>query len=463
MTQLSLDPLIKPESLALVGASADETKIGGRFMKSFLKGGFAGKLYPINLKATEVMGVKAYPSLLDVPGEIDVVILVIPAAATENAVKQCVQKQAKFAIVHGAGFSEIGALGKELEEKIIKIARSGGVRIVGPNCMGIFCPQVKLNSIVSRHQLPLDPGPVGFWGQSGWVCENTAYLGSNRGLRFSGMVSAGNQSDLSVMDYLEYFGKDPQTRVIGAYLEGIRKGRDFIDKAREISKNKPIVIWKSGRSQAGARAVASHTGSMAGDYEITHAALKQAGVINADDLEELHDFLIAMCCPQTPKGERVCILVESGGGGAAAADTCEPIGLKVHPLPRKTQEEFTAFIEGKIPPTSGLSNPVDIVWGPAQNTREFWLGCVEILLKATDSLMIITYYNLADDDFIKGVVELRDSFQKPIVIIPGQSPPQIEGMAKCVMNGIPVYITPERAAKSIKAMKQYADYLKSSG
>lgn len=460
MTRLDLDPLIKPTSLALVGASSDETKIGGRFMKSFLRNEFEGELYPINLKASEVMGVKAYPSLLDVPGSIDVAILVIPAAATEDAMEQCAKKGVRFAVVHGAGFSEIGAMGKALEKRVIDIAHRGGVRIVGPNCMGLFCPQVKLNSIVSRFEVPLDPGPVGFWGQSGWVCENTVMLASHRGIRFSGMVSSGNQSDLDILDYMDYFGADPQTRVVGAYLEGIRDGRAFLEKAKQISRIKPVVIWKSGKTRAGARAVASHTGSMAGAFQVTDAAFKQAGVIRARHLEELHDFLIALCCPQLPGGRRVCMLVESGGGGAAAADTCEPIGLEVPPLPREIQEEFVRFTAGKIPPASGLSNPVDIVWGPARDTRNFWLGCMEILLKATDSLMVITYYNLADDDFIKGVQQLRDRTKKPIVIIPGHSTPMIEGMAKCVMNGIPAYVTPERAARSIRAMADYAGYLR---
>ena len=460
MAQHSLDPLIEPASLALVGASAEETKIGGRFMKSFLRNGFTGKLYPINLKASEIMGVKAYPSLLDIPDGIDVAILVIPAAATEETVKQCVQKKVKFTVVHGAGFSEIGVLGKELETRIVGIAREGGMRIVGPNCMGLFCPRVKLNSIVSRFAVPLDPGPVGFWGQSGWVCENTVLLASDRGIRFSAMVSAGNQSDLDIPDYLEYFGQDPNTRVIGAYLEGIKDGRGFLEQSRKISKTKPIVVWKSGKTPAGARAVASHTGSMAGSHAITEAALRQTGVTSARHLEELHDFLIAFCCPQLPKGRRVCMLVESGGGGAAAADTCEPIGLEVPPLPEAVKQEFLEFITGKVPPTSGLSNPVDIVWGPAQGTKDFWLGCMKILSGIADSLMIITYYDLADDDFIRGITELRDRLGKPVVIIPGHSQPQVEGMAKCVMNGIPVYSTPERAAKAILAMARYGEYLK---
>ena len=462
MTQGSLDPLLKPESVAVVGASADQTKIGGRFIRSFLDDGFTGKLYPIHLKAGEIMGMKAFPSVLDVPDEIDLALLTIPAAATEEAMKQCVQKGVKFVVVHGTGFSEVGSLGRDLEARVMNIAREGGVRVVGPNCMGLFCPHVKLNTIVARYELPFDPGPVGFSGQSGWVCENTVLWGTQRGMRFSGVISSGNQADLNILDYMDYFGQDPGTRVIGFYQEGIKDGRGLLEKAKRVSETKPIVIWKSGTSVAGARAVASHTASLAGSSNVTDAALKQVGVLRAGSLTELHDFLIAFCAPYLPKGRRIGVLVESGGGGAAAADTCEPLGLEVSPVPEKVQQEFMNFIKGKIPPTSGMSNPVDIAWAPARGTREFWLGCIEILVKVWDVLLVALYQDLTDELFIKGVLDLMDRSTKPIVLVPGHSTAMVEGMAKCVKSGIPVYPTPERAVKAIHAMTEYADYMKRS-
>ena len=459
MTHGSFKPLLNPATLAVIGASTDITKIGGSFIKSFLNSRFIGKLYPIHLKANEIMGLKTYQSILDVPDEIDLALLTIPAAATEEAMKQCAQKGVKFVVIHGTGFSEIGALGKKLENRVLQIAREGGVRVVGPNCMGLFCPQVKLNTIVARYELPFEPGPVGFCGQSGWVCENTVLWGIQRGLRFSGVISSGNQADLNILDYLDCFGEDHGTRVIGIYQEGIEDGNSLLKKAKSISKYKPIVMWKSGKSRAGARAVSSHTASLAGSSQVTDAALKQAGILRAQSLEELHDLLIAFCTPYLPKGKRIGILVESGGGGVAAADACEPLNLDVPLIPEEIQKKFKNFTAGKIPPTSGLTNPVDVAWAPTKNTREFWLGCIEILISAVDVLLVFTYHELTDEGFITGILELMDQSAKPIVIVPGHSTTQTQGMAKCVQNGIPVYPTPQRAVKAILAMTEYADYV----
>ena len=462
MSDLDLVPLLQPKSLAVIGASNDLTKMGGRFLNSFLESGFTGKLYPIHLKADEILGLRAYSSVLDVPGEIDVALITIPAATTDEAMKQCAEKKVKFVVVHGTGFSEFSELGRERETKMIEIARAGGVRIVGPNCMGLFCPKVKLNTIVSRDEVPFEPGPVGFSGQSGWVSENTVLWGSERGLRFSGVISSGNQADLNILDYINYFGQDPKTRVIGLYQEGIRNSEDFIEVARKTSRKKPIVMWKSGSSEAGARAVASHTASLAGSNRITEAVLKQTGVLKANNLEELHDFLIAFCAPNLPKGKNIGILVESGGGGVSAADTCENLGLKVPTIPEEIRQELIEFTAGKIPPTSGMSNPVDIAWAPAQGTREFWLGCVEILSRPVDALIVITYQPLADEKFIEGVWDLMNKTGKPIILIPGHSTTQTEGMAKCVRKGIPVFPTPERAVKAVYAMTKYADFINAS-
>jgi acyl-CoA synthetase (NDP forming) len=462
MTHPDLVPLLQPKSVAVIGASNDITKIGGRVLSSFLTFGFTGKLYPIHLKADEILGLRAYPSVLDVPDDIDLALVTIPAAATEAAMKQCAQKKVKFVVVHGTGFSEYDELGKEREERILEIAREGGLRIVGPNCMGLFCPKVKLNTIVSRDAVPFEPGPVGFSGQSGWVSENTVLWGSERGLRFSGVISSGNQVDLNLLDYINYFGQDPETRVIGLYQEGIRNSKDFIRVARDTSRKKPIVMWKSGSSEAGARAVASHTASLAGSSRITDAVLRQTGVLKATNLEELHDFLIAFCAPNLPKGKQIGILVESGGGGVSAADTCDELGLKVPPIPAEIRQELIEFTSGKIPPTSGMSNPVDIAWAPAQGTREFWLGCVEILSKAADALIVITYQSLTDDDFIHGILDLMNRTEKLIVLIPGHSTTQTEGMTKCVCKGIPVFPTPERAVKAVHAMTEYVDFINGS-
>jgi len=457
---LSLDALFNPSSLAVIGASDDVTKIGGRFLKCFLNAGFRGKLYPINPRATEVMGLKCYPSVLEVPDEIDLALLTVPSQLTEEVMLQCARKRVKFTVVHGTGFSEIGALGKELEARVLQIAREGGVRIVGPNCMGLFSPGARLNTILARYQIPYEPGTVSVFAQSGWVSENTIHMGLQRGLRFSKVISSGNQGDLDTVAYLEYFGADPQTSVIGAYLEGIQRGREVMALAKEITKRKPVVIWKSGRSPSGSRAVASHTGSLAGSYQVTDAALRQAGVARAQNLEEMHDLLVAFSCPQLPRGKRVGVLVESGGGGAAAADACESLGLEIPTITQSVQDEIKAFTKGMIPPASGLANPVDLVWAPTEGADRLWAGSTEILAKAVDAVMVIMYYPFSDDKFGEQLAALRDRVGKPLIFLPGHPTTQVEGMAAYVRRGLPTYPTPERAARAIQALYQYASYLR---
>jgi acetyltransferase len=285
-------------------------------------------------------------------------------------------------------------------------------------------------------------------------------MGLQRGLRFSKVISSGNQGDLDTVAYLEYFGADPQTSVIGAYLEGIQRGREVMALAKEITKRKPVVIWKSGRSPSGSRAVASHTGSLAGSYQVTDAALRQAGVARAQNLEEMHDLLVAFSCPQLPRGKRVGVLVESGGGGAAAADACESLGLEIPTITQSVQDEIKAFTKGMIPPASGLANPVDLVWAPTEGADRLWAGSTEILAKAVDAVMVIMYYPFSDDKFGEQLAALRDRVGKPLIFLPGHPTTQVEGMAAYVRRGLPTYPTPERAARAIQALYQYASYLR---
>jgi len=266
-----LQPLFNPSSVALIGASKDIWKSGGFFLRSLINHGFPGLVYPVNPRESEILGLRTYPSVLDIPGEVDLAIMTIPAQATEQAMLECAQKRVKFAVLHTAGYSETGDEGRELEDRVIQIARQGGVRVIGPNCMGIYSPQAKLNTSLPfidlpemGIELPMEMGNVAFVGQSGWASESFIISGYDHGLRVSRVISSGNQSDLDTVDYIKYFGADPNTRVIAAYVEGIKRGRELIRVAGEVSKRKPIIIWKAGRSAAGARAVASHTGSLAG-------------------------------------------------------------------------------------------------------------------------------------------------------------------------------------------------------
>jgi len=455
-----LKSLFQPASVAIVGASQDESKSGGMFVSSLLKDGYKGTIYPINRKESEIMSLKSYPSVLDIPGEIDLAVMAIPAQGTPQAMAECAQKGVKFAVVHSVGFSELGTEGKELERKMLESARSGGVRIVGPNCMGIFSPRGSINTIVPYARVPMEPGGVAFVAQSGWASENMTRLGSERGLRFRGIISIGNQSDLTIEDFLEYFGNDPETKVFAAYIEGIKQPGRFLKLAEEISPKKPIIVWKGGSSELGAKAAASHTGSLAGNYALFEAASRQKGIISAQSLEELMDLAAAFSCPYLPPGKEVGLLIEAGGGAVASGDACYKADLNVSPLAEDVQLKLSEFLKDKIPPSPSLKNPVDLIWAPLSEAHSIYATCLEIMAPAVDSLLTICYAFIQDEWFLSRLESIRDQNKKPIIVVPGNSIDQRQGMFLATRRGIPAYTMPDNAVKALAAMTRRAEYLK---
>ncbi len=452
--------LFEPRSVAIVGASKDEWKSGGMFINSMLKDGYQGKIYPINRKESEIMGLKCYPNVGEIPYEVDLAVLTIPAQAIITAMEDCVRRSVKFAVVHAVGFSELGEEGKELEKKMVGIAREGCVRIVGPNCMGIFTSRGRVNTVVPYARLPLDPGGVAFVGQSGWASETMLRLGSARGLRFSGIISIGNQSDLTVEDFIEYWGSDPNTKVIAAYIEGLKNPDRFVKLAKEMSPHKPIIIWKGGRSEMGAKAATSHTGSLAGSYQVFQMMCRQTGIISAYGMEDIIDLAVAFNCPVLPSGNEIGLLIEAGGGAVASADACAGEGLKISPFPPDIQHRLTGYLKEKVPPSSNRKNPVDLVWAPINDSPKIFAECLEIIMPVVDACLVITYAFLQDEWFRSRIVELRERLGKPIVLIPGNPPDQMSGMELAARDGIPSYIMPENAIRCIGAMVRRARYLK---
>lgn len=457
-----LDRLFNPSSLAIVGASKDERKSGGRFLKSFIDSGFKGKLYPVNPKESELMGLRNYHSVLDIPGEVDLAYVTVPAKAVPQVMAECSQKGVRFAVVHGVGFSELGAEGKELEEEMLKFARQGGTRIIGPNCMGLYSPEAHINTIASQTTSEEDEtGPVAFVGQSGWVTENVIQMGYERGLRFSKVVSIGNQSDLTIEDLLEYLAGDTSTKVIAFYIEGIKHGRKFLQLARQISKKKPIVVWKVGRTKVGARAAASHTGSLAGDNVVFDTALVQSGVAIARNLDELIDLVVGFTCPVLPRGNKVGLLVEAGGGAVAGADAAEAEGLEIPTLSSETQKELVDKLKGIIPPFSSLRNPVDLIWPPTDNRVQLSMQCSRIMSKEVDAILVSDYVTY-DDYFVKEATGLRDELGKPIFIVPAHPTESRSGMSLLTRKGVPTFTIPERALKALSALVRYSNYRQQS-
>ncbi len=451
--------LFEPRSVAIVGASKDQWKSGGMFINNMLKDKYSGTIYPVNPGEPDIMGLKCYPGIADIPAELDLAILAIPSSAIVPAMEDCARKRVKFAVVHAVGFSEMGAPGKELEKEMIAVARSGGVRIVGPNCMGIFTSKGRINTVVPYASLPLEPGGVGFVGQSGWASETMLRLGSARGLRFSGIISIGNQSDLTIQDLIGYWGSDPDTRVIAAYVEGLKDARRFMEIAREVSRCKPVIIWKGGSSEMGARSAASHTGSLAGDYQVFQAMCRQTGIIAAASMEEVIDLAVAFNCPVLTSGKRVGLLIEAGGGAVASSDTSAREGLTIPQLRQQTQDKIAAYLKGKVPPSNNRKNPVDLVWVPIGDTYGVYADVLEMILPEVDACVMVAYGFLQIDQFRDRLVELRDRLKKPVIYVPGNPTDQVLGMEMAVKAGIPVYIMPENAIHSLGAMARRAEYL----
>lgn len=452
-----LDELFNPSSVAVIGASSYDQKGGGFLLRGLLKTTFKGGLYAVNPNEAEIMGLRSYPSILDIPAKIDLAIIAVPARLAPQVMAECGAKGVKFAVVHSAGFSESGAQGRELEDELLRLARQSNIRVVGPNCMGLYCPRSGLNTVVPEAKLGDEAGPVAFVGQSGWATEDFIEMGHERGLRFSKVVSIGNQIDLSIEDFLSYFADDVETGVIACYIEGVKRGREFFRLASQVSRKKPVIVWKGGRTEAGAKAAMSHTGSLASNSAVFSAALRQAGVISARDLEELIDLTVGFTCPTMPPGNRLGVLVESGAGAVVAGDLHEALGLSLPRLSLEAQRELTETVQGIIPTFQSRHNPVDLLWITYDHAVPVFLRASRVILKEVDAILVVIYTPL-DEQFAASIASLRDEVGKPVFIIPGHATRETAGMSLLVKKGIPTFPIPDTALKVLGAMVHYAEY-----
>ncbi len=447
---VELDPFFHPKSLAILGASGKEGKVGRLFMERFIESGFQ-KLYPVNPREVEVLGVKAYPSLTDIPSPVDLALVLTPPASVIASVKECVAKGVKGIIITTAGFGEGGERGKELERQMARIARDGGARIVGPNCVGIYCPS-------SRLPFPRGPamesGSVGIVSQSGSFADHLSLIATLNGVRFSKAISCGNECDLNVLDFLEYLGEDPETRIIIAYFEGIKDGRRFYRLTREISKKKPIIVWKCGTTEAGARAAASHTGALAGSRPIWDGVLRQVGIISVNSLEEVCDCLYAFYFRLMPCGKKVAIVTGPGGPAVGTTDACLDLGLEVSPFSENTKNELY-----KVIPLVGTSveNPVDLSIASAVAPKVY-RDVIRILDHDENVDMLLVIGN-GGKDFDNTIIEAKKESRKPLVvalIMPIEL--VLQDFKLLQTNNIPVYNDPRRAANALAKVANYAEF-----
>ncbi len=451
MSQYNLNRIFKPRHVAVVGASEKAGTIGNALMKNLIDGGFSGMLLPVNPKYKAIQGHKSFGSVSALETELDLVIIATPIHSVVDIVNECVEKKVGGAIIVSAGGKEVGKQGREIEEKIQQIAHTGGLRIVGPNCMGIIRPGVNLNASFAS-EMP-DPGNLAFVSQSGAICSAILDLAFKERIGFSHFVSIGSMLDIDFGDMIDYLGNDPSAKSILLYIESLTNFRKFMSAARSVSRVKPIIVLKSGRSPAGAKAAASHTGAMAGEDAVYDAAFKRAGIVRVDTIEELFDCAELMAKQPLPRGHRLAILTNGGGPGVMATDTLARYGKEPAPLDPETMQAFNTF----LPPFWSRGNPIDIL-GDASPER--FRNALEICFnsKNLDGVLVILAPQALTDPLsvAKALVSTMKGRQYPLIAC--WMGGKIIGRAVELLNetGIPTYDTPERAVRAFLYMVEYA-------
>ncbi|MBI4621524.1 MAG: CoA-binding protein [Desulfobacterales bacterium] len=454
-----IDRIFHPKSIALVGTSPDPNNWAGQMIpEALVEFKYDGNLFFVSRKSNEMWGFKTYPSIKDIPVSVDYVICSIAARFTPKLMEECASKGVRAVHLFTSGFSETGEEeGMRLEEKITQIARDNGIRIIGPNSPGIYCPESRLTF---SPILPKESGPVACLSQSGGHCIRFLRLGGTRGLRFSKVVAYGNGCDLSVTDFLEYLAHDQETKVIALYIEGIRDGRRFFDVLKNTAKSKPVVVHKGGHTNAGTRAAASHTGSLTGEERIWDALCKQASVIRVHSIDEVVDTALAFVFMTPPKGKNVAVVGYGGGVSVQAADDCESAGLSAPLFPQEIRDRLRSFTPDA---NNSVRNPVDtqwLVWDPGKFVDTVrivseWGGIDFLIMPLAIDMFPIEREHELLDQMIKSVTESKKVCSKPMVVVLHEgTSPEILGKTLLLQErlsslGLPVYPTLGRAAKAI--------------
>ena len=456
MVREDIKPILSPKSIAVIGASRRSGAVGNRIVKNILESGFKGPIYPINPKADKIHGLKCYPSVLKVEGDVDLAVVAVPARIVPEVVEEAGVKGVKGLIVISAGFREIGEEGAKLEKEVLTLCRKYGMRMVGPNCLGVINTSVPMNTTFASSQ-PI-PGSIAFLSQSGALCTAVIDWAPKEGLGFSVIVSLGNSADLNVVDFIEALREDENTRVIACYIEGISEGDRFVKVVGEVSRKKPIVILKAGLTSMGIRAVSSHTGSMAGSAVAYSSVFKRIGVIQVDSVEELFNYARAFASQPIPEGRGLAILTNAGGPGIVATDSCEKSGLRLAWLSQETIEKLRAI----LPEQASIINPVDVL-GDASAER--YKQALQILLDdpGVNSVIVILTPQAVTQPVktAKAILNVyRSNPKKPILAVFMGGEAVAEAVKILRNNGIPVYEFPEEAVKTVEGMVRYAEYLR---
>lgn len=438
---MTIRKLFEPNSVAVVGASRDPEKLGHQILRNLVEADFEGKIYPVNPKADEILGLKCYSSLEKAPKKTQLAVIAVPSKIVPSVLEQCSENNVKNAVIISSGFSEVGGEGEELEKEALEVAEEMGIRILGPNCQGVNNTS---NGLCATWPLITEEGPISIVTQSGSVGAALETWAQGENIGISKFAMLGNKSDIDEADLIDYLADDDETGVIALYLEGVENGREFLEAAKKAAEEKPVVVLKGGRSERGAEAVKSHTQSLAGEYKIFKSACKQAGLIQVESIGELYNICKGLAALPKPEQKNTVIITSSGGSGILSADAAENLDINLIDLPEKSVER----LEESLPSECILKNPLDLT-GSA--TAEMYDEAIKILARYKDvrSLIVIV------GDPISGIADvIKERFER-VTMVPvmlGMGEEGIEEKEKLKEAGIPVFPDPEGAMKALGAL-----------
>ncbi len=450
MPDQQLEIFFNPDGVAVIGASADPEKLSHAVVRNLKEHGYRGPIYPVNPRGGTILGYPVYPTILEVPDPVELAVIMIPAPAVPGALTECGERGLRAAIVITGGFRETGPEGAALEQQLKEIGQHYGMRLIGPNCVGVQDAHLPLDTTFIS--LMPAPGHIAFVSHSGAICGGTVDWAQQVGVGFSRIASLGNQLDVDIADGIELMREDPNTRVISIYAEGLPRGRRFVDAAASTYRTKPIVMLKAGLTSAGTRAVASHTGALAGDEQSYLAACHRAGALVVGSLQEQNDVAPALATQRLAQGPRVALLTNAGGPAALAADELDRRGLQMADLLPETMEKLAAV----TPRGTQLANPVDMLGGPQADMYQL-AGDLLLADPGVDMLMAIFVPQSITpvDDVARHVIAAAENTDKPVVccLVGGESVP--DAIRKLNRSGVPAYRDPNRASRALAALVEY--------
>ena len=456
-----LEPLFSPQSIAVVGASSRPGTAGSEILKNLIAAPFAGVVYPVNPKSKSIMGIRCLPSVAAIDEKVDLVVMIIPAVAVEKAIVECADRGTKHFLVISAGFKEVGGEGVEREKRLKALCEERGLSILGPNCLGLIntAPHVRMNAAFGG-RMPA-AGSMGLISQSGALAAALLDYANGRGIGFSRFVSFGNKADINEIDLLNNLADDPETKVILMYVEDLSSGQGFVDAAFAITHGrhpKPIITIKTGRTQEGAAAAASHTGSLAGSDEVYDAVFSQAGVIRVESVEELFDYAEVFTEPTLPRGRKTAIVTNAGGPGIMATDACIRYGLKL----ARFQDYTIKSLRFQMPAAASLKNPVDVIGDARDDRYRAALDAVTADDEVDQIMVLVTPQAMTNAREIGMVIAETQSYAgKPLVACMMGEADVMPGVKVLKEHGVPTYQFPENAMRSLAAKARFAEWIRS--